>query len=358
MRVEVCENNVWTEQHACEIPSDDCTDGDTRTIECGEDNAGDQAQSCQDGAWTDVGECVLEDEPCTDGDTREGSCGVHGNGIQPEVCENEAWLPTGDCVDSDACIQGDDSNPRCAAAIIEGAEIQLPATFWQTKTRDAQSPPALERIDASQLQVTDLAGQPVVFEIETAENGNQTLTWSHIEGEKGQKYEIVRGEYPFTIVDDQDEVIAHGMLPIRGTSKHERTFVFKGLSLDVENDGDSAREVTLSDNYGDPVEPIHVANGEDFVRRDYIIPSNTHYRYDVPATESGLLGEHRPVLSPTDAQRYVTIAATPAIIVAYDVTKGAEFGAWIKRNSRHFSRFDGYSVIHDTDASTAAYDRS
>jgi len=354
---QVCQNDAWVDAGICDIPDDGCTDGDIRTATCGEDDEGAQEQLCEDGEWSDVGECQLDSETCTDGDTRTGICGAHDNGQQPEICEDGEWIADGECVDSDACILNDDSNPRCAAAIVKDAEIQLPAKFWQNKTLEVDNPPALTRVDASQLQVTDLAGQPVVFEIETAENGNQTLTWSHIEGEKGQKYEIVRGEYPFTIVDDQDEVIAHGMLPIRGTSKHERTFVFKGLSLDVENDGDSAREVTLSDNYGDPVEPIHVANGEDFVRRDYIIPSNTHYRYDVPATESGLLGEHRPVLSPTDAQRYVTIAATPAIIVAYDVTKGAEFGAWIKRNSRHFSRFDGYSVIHDTDASTAAYDR-
>lgn len=354
---QVCQNDAWVDAGICDIPDNGCTDGDTRTATCGEDDEGAQEQLCEDGEWSDVGECQLDSETCTDGDTRTGSCGAHDNGQQPEICEDGEWIADGECVDNDACILNDDSNPRCTAAIVKDAEIQLPAAFWQNKTLDAQSPPALQRVDAAQLVVTDIAGQPVAFEIEDEDNGDQTLAWTHIDGADGQKYEILRGDYPFEIVDEDDQVIARGVLPIRGPSEHERTFVFKGLSLDVEYDGNDAREVTLSDANGDPVEPIHTEEGADFVRRDYIVPSNTRYRYDVPATESGLLGEHRQILSPTNANRYVSIAATPAVIVPFDVTAGADFGAWIKRDSRHFARFDNYSVIRDEEASTEAYDR-
>lgn len=359
-QAQVCRDDVWVNEGACEEEpvALDCEDGDTRTIECGEDNAGDQAQECADGTWADVGTCELPDDSCEEGDTRTGSCGMHGNGEQPEVCENEAWVANGECVDHDACLLNDDTNRRCEAGIVRGATLALPnAGFWQAGTLSADEPPALARVDAAQLTVTDMGGNPVAFDVETDEDGNQTLTWTHIEGAEGQEYEIVRGEYPFYVWNDEDEAIAQGVLPLRSDLEQERSFVLKGLSLDVQHDEDgAARAVALSDVYREIVEPIHIEEASDRTRRDYLIPSNTRYRFDVPATEGGSLGIHREILSPNNSVRYTRIDRTPAVIVPYRVTKGAEFGAWIKPGFQHFARFHNNSAILDEDASDADYD--
>lgn len=359
-QAQVCQDNAWVNDGACdETPTTpECEDGDTRTIECGEDNAGDQAQECADGAWSDVDACELPEESCEDGDTRIGSCGVHGNGEQPEICENEEWIPNGECVDHDACLLNDGSNPRCEAGIVRGATLSLPnAGFWQAKTLQADEPPALARVDASQLTLTDMAGNPVVFDIAGDEDGNQTLTWTHIEGAEGQKYEIVRGEYPFYVLNDDEETIAQGVLPLRSDLEQERNFVLKGLSLDVQHDEDGApRDVALFDVYRDLVEPIHTEEADDFTRRDYLIPSNTRYRFDIPATTGGSLGLHREIISPNNGVRYTRIDRTTAVVVPYKVTAGAEFGAWIKPGFQHFARFHNNTAVLDVDASDSDYD--
>src|SRR5699024_12773928 len=92
-------------------------------------------------------------------------------------------------------------------------------------------------------------------------------------------------------------------------------------------------------------------------RLDHNRPPTHRSRYDVPATATGARCEHRQVFSPANAARYVKIESPPAVIVPYRVTAGVEFGAWVKRDSRHFSRFDGYTALLDEEASDDAYDQ-
>lgn len=358
---QVCIDGEWTDDGDCEEPvggEPACEDGATREEICGEDDDGTQQQVCEDGEWIDDGDCELIDESCEDDETRIGTCGPHDNGEQAQICVDGEWVADGDCEAPESCALEDADSPKCKAGVVEGATVQLPSTgFWHSDVEDAEAPPALDYIREEQFALTDAFGREVAFESEEDADGNVSLTWTHIEDEDGAKYAILRGEYFFQIIDE-DEVLAQGWLNLRSHSEHERVFVFKGFSLDVDDVDGSTRDVTLVDAREDLVEPLHIEEGENSVRYDYIVPSNTHYRYDIPAvSDANVLGEHRNVYSPTDPQRYVHIETIDAVVVPYDVSAGAEFGAWVKRNSIHFSRFDAYTVLHDQDASTSDYDR-
>lgn len=356
-QAQICEEGEWTNDGGCEEPDGGepaCNDGVTREEICGENDDGTQQQICEEGEWIDDGDCQPIVEPCDDGAERIGECGSLGDGDQPEICVDGEWVANGRCEAPESCALDDADSPKCNAGAVEGARVELPtAAFWHSAVEE----PALVYIREEQFALTDAFGRQVAFESEEDADGNVSLTWTHIEDENGDKFAILRGEYHFQIIDE-DEVLAQGWLNLRSDSEHERVFVFTGFSLEVEHDQDgNAREVTFVDSREDPVEPLHIEEGEDTVRRDYIVSSNTHYRYDIPATDTGALGEHRNVYSPTDPQRYVHIDTIDAVVVPYDVSVGADFGAWVKRNSIHFSRFDAYTVRRDAGASTSDYDR-
>jgi hypothetical protein len=89
----------------------ECEPGASRTVACGFNGNGTQAQGCANGKWHDQGPC---DDPdaCINGATQSFQCGLNGRGTREDLCTGGQWVP-GTCSDPDACVDGTSQTVPC-----------------------------------------------------------------------------------------------------------------------------------------------------------------------------------------------------------------------------------------------------
>lgn len=113
----------------------DCSAGDTRSIACGLNKRGSQAQDCSGGHWVDNGSCV-DTDVCTDDAVTSSACGLNNRGTQTNTCVTGQWQ-AGMCTDTDLCTDSAEQTITCGT---KGEQKQTCVTGQWSNTGGCNEP--------------------------------------------------------------------------------------------------------------------------------------------------------------------------------------------------------------------------